>query len=112
MDLIERIHKWGRIASRRAAHIAEGRILTYEQLCRQSDALASHLLVAQLYERGEQWQEAAGSYLQALALADARAAVVACEEDERGINGRQNGVRDLGGEHFAPRLRVPPPGRK
>ena len=44
MDLIERIHQWGQLAPDRAAHIAEGRSLTYAQLASQSDAVAAHLL--------------------------------------------------------------------
>ena len=44
MDLIERIHQWGAMAPRRAAHISEGKVLNYEQLVSQSDALAAHLI--------------------------------------------------------------------
>lgn len=43
-----------------------------QQSVRHPDyALASHLLIGQIYEKLEQWAEAAGSYIQALALADA-----------------------------------------
>lgn len=34
-------------------------------------ALASHLIIAEIYEKSEQWSPAASAYLQALALADA-----------------------------------------
>lgn len=35
-------------------------------------ALGSHLVIGQIYEKSEQWTEAAGAYIQALALADAQ----------------------------------------
>ncbi|RPJ51624.1 MAG: tetratricopeptide repeat protein [Chloroflexi bacterium] len=35
-------------------------------------AMASHLLIAQIYEKTGQWPEAAGAYIQALGLADAQ----------------------------------------
>jgi D-alanine--poly(phosphoribitol) ligase subunit 1 len=44
MDLIERIHHWGQVAARRAAHVAEGSVLTYGELAARSDALAAYLL--------------------------------------------------------------------
>src|SRR3989475_7574026 len=43
MDLIERIDRWGAVAPEATAHISDGRTLTYGQLRRRSDALASHL---------------------------------------------------------------------
>ena len=44
-----------------------------QQSVRHPDfSLASHLITAQLFEQSDQWAEAAGAYLQALALADAQ----------------------------------------
>lgn len=44
-----------------------------QQSVRHPDfALASHLLAAQIYEKTDKWHEAAGAYLQALALADSQ----------------------------------------
>src|SRR5204863_4635422 len=43
LDLIERIDRWGRVASDRPAHVSGGRRLTYGELIRRSDALAGYL---------------------------------------------------------------------
>jgi D-alanine--poly(phosphoribitol) ligase subunit 1 len=43
MDIISRIDSWGRTAPNRVAHVSMGRSLTYGELLRRSDALASHL---------------------------------------------------------------------
>lgn len=44
MELIERINQWGKLAPQRAAHVSDGRVLTYRQLTEGSDNLASHLI--------------------------------------------------------------------
>jgi D-alanine--poly(phosphoribitol) ligase subunit 1 len=43
MNLIERIDRWGAVAPEATAHISDGRTLTYGELRRRSDALASYL---------------------------------------------------------------------
>ena len=43
MDLLARIDNWGAMAPERAAHVSEGRTLTYGELRAQSDALAAWL---------------------------------------------------------------------
>src|SRR6266566_7410059 len=43
MDLIERIDRWGAVAPEATAHISDRKTLTYGQLRRRSDALASYL---------------------------------------------------------------------
>src|SRR5437660_2668522 len=43
MDLIERIDGWGAVAPEATAHISDRKTLTYGQLRRRSDALASYL---------------------------------------------------------------------
>src|SRR5437870_12312832 len=43
MDLIERIDRWGTVAPEATAHISDRKTLTYGQLRRRSDALASFL---------------------------------------------------------------------
>ncbi len=50
MEIIERIDHWGRTTPDRPAYISGGRILTYGELCRRSDALAAQL-VGSLAER-------------------------------------------------------------
>ena len=42
-DLLERIDGWGQIQPDRIAHVSGNRALTYGELLRRSDALASHL---------------------------------------------------------------------
>ena len=46
MDILERIDQWGTLAPERPAHISEQRVLTYGELCRQSDVLAGQLAQA------------------------------------------------------------------
>ena len=43
MEIIEHIDRWGRMTPDHPAYISGGRILTYGELCRRSDALAAHL---------------------------------------------------------------------
>src|SRR5690348_10784573 len=43
MDIIKLIDRWGKQAADHPAHISGGRVLTYGELCRRSDALAAHL---------------------------------------------------------------------
>jgi D-alanine--poly(phosphoribitol) ligase subunit 1 len=43
MSLIERIDRWGAVAPEATAHISDGRTLTYGELRRRSDVLASYL---------------------------------------------------------------------
>jgi D-alanine--poly(phosphoribitol) ligase subunit 1 len=43
MNLIERIDRWAAVAPEAAAHISDGRTLTFGELRRQSDALACYL---------------------------------------------------------------------
>ena len=43
MDLLAKIDNWGAVAPERAAHVSDGRTLTYGELRAQSDALASWL---------------------------------------------------------------------
>jgi D-alanine--poly(phosphoribitol) ligase subunit 1 len=43
MNLIERIDRWAAVAPEATAHISDGRTLTYGELHRHSDALASYL---------------------------------------------------------------------
>src|SRR6266496_6855539 len=43
MNLIERIDRWAAVAPEATAHISNGRILTYGELCRHSVALACYL---------------------------------------------------------------------
>src|SRR5512142_664744 len=43
LDLISRIDGWATRAPNRVAHCTGGRIITYAELVRQSDALAKHL---------------------------------------------------------------------
>ena len=43
MDILERIDDWGQRTPQHPAHISEQRVLTYGELCQQSDALAHQL---------------------------------------------------------------------
>ena len=43
MDILERLRHWSRIVPERPAHVSGGRILTYRDLERKSDALAASL---------------------------------------------------------------------
>jgi len=44
MGLLERIDRWGTVATERIAHVTGQRTLTYGELRRRSDGLAAHLL--------------------------------------------------------------------